>query len=382
MKLAEGYQKVLQSKFGYFTLKVWRGNPLMMMALIVSLLSCIYWWGIASDRYVSEAYVIVQRTDLPGGTSVDLGGVLAGVAGVGANHQDQLILREFLNSVDMLKKLETKLELRSHYGQSTWDFVSRLWRTEMEWFYRYFRNRVNIYFDDRSGVLQIKAEAYDPVTAQRIVQILVEEGDLFMNGMANAIALDQVRFLEGQLLHMKEEVIRTRSAVVEYQNLHGLISPQASAESLAGTLAALEAKRIELDVQRNALRSYLVPGHPNILLLDQQIAGIEKQIANERSKLAAPKGKTLNIKVEEFQRLEFEAGFAQEVYKTALTALERGRVEAARTIKKVSVLQTPTMPEYPDQPRRSYNVLVSVLLAILFAGICNLIYAIIQEHKD
>src|SRR5690606_37977224 len=131
-----------------------------------------------------------------------------------------------------------------------------------------------------------------------------------------------------------------------------------------------------------ALFSYLVPNHPNIQLLDQQIAGIEKQIADEKAKLAAPKGGTLNLKVEEFQRLEFEAGFAQEVYKTAMTALERGRVEAARTIKIVSFLQAPTKPEYPDEPRRSYNVLVSMLLAFLIAGIVHLILAIIQEHKD
>lgn len=382
MRFAEVYQRVRQSRLGHLISKAWHENPLMMMALIVSLLSAIYWWGIASDRYVSESYIIVQRTDLPGGTSIDLGGVLAGVVGGSANHQDQLILREFLKSVDMLKKLDSRLGLREHYGQSSWDMLSRLWRTEMEWFHRYFKGRVNIYFDDRSGVLQVKAEAYDPVMAQRIVQILVEEGDLFMNEMANSMARDQVRFLEHQLLQMKEEVIRTRGAVVEYQNLHGLLSPEASAQSLASTLAVLEAKRIELDAQRNALQSYLVPTHPNVLLLDQQIAGIEKQIADERAKLAAPKGRTLNLKVEEFQRLEFEASFAQEVYKTALTALERGRVEAARTIKKVSVLQAPTMPEYPDKPRRSYNVLVSILLAFLTAGIAHLIIAIIREHKD
>jgi hypothetical protein len=52
--------------------------------------------------------------------------------------------------------------------------------------------------------------------------------------------------------------------------------------------------------------------------LNQQIAAIEKQIAQEQARLAAPSGKTLNATIEEFQRLEMEAGFAQDVYKTAL----------------------------------------------------------------
>jgi capsular polysaccharide transport system permease protein len=70
------------------------------------------------------------------------------------------------------------------------------------------------------------------------------------------------------------------------------------------------------------------------------------------------------------------------VYKTALSALERGRVEAARTIKKVAVLQTPTLPEYAEQPRRIYNAAAFALVAFLLAGIAHLIAAIIREHKD
>src|SRR5690554_2975676 len=118
----------------------WSRNPLLTMAFVITILSAFYWWVMASDRYVSEANIIVQRTDLPGGTSMDLGGVLASMVGV-SSHQDQLILMEYLNSVDMLIKLDSELALREHYSQSSWDVISRLWRSEMEWFRRYYQNR-------------------------------------------------------------------------------------------------------------------------------------------------------------------------------------------------------------------------------------------------
>lgn len=70
------------------------------------------------------------------------------------------------------------------------------------------------------------------------------------------------------------------------------------------------------------------------------------------------------------------------MYKTALAALERGRVEATRTIKKVSVLQTPTLPEYPLEPRRWYNTLVFFLVAMLLAGVVHLVAAIVRDHTD
>jgi capsular polysaccharide transport system permease protein len=59
-------------------------------AVIASLLAAVYWLAIASDRYVSEAHVIIQRTDLPGGQGMDFSSLLGGAGG---NRGDQLLLR-------------------------------------------------------------------------------------------------------------------------------------------------------------------------------------------------------------------------------------------------------------------------------------------------
>ncbi len=77
-----------------------------------------------------------------------------------------------------------------------------------------------------------------------------------------------------------------------------------------------------------------------------------------------------------------ESVFAQDLYKTGLVALEKGRLEAIRTIKKVSVLQTPSRPELALEPRRFYNTLVFILVALLLAGITHLLAAIVRDHKD
>src|SRR3546814_10291027 len=38
-----------------------KNSPLLTAAVLFSLLASIYWFFIASDRYVSEAHVIIQR---------------------------------------------------------------------------------------------------------------------------------------------------------------------------------------------------------------------------------------------------------------------------------------------------------------------------------
>lgn len=360
---------------------LFKPHPYLSLVAIASIIMGGYWLLIASDRYVSEAHLVVQQTNLPGGQSMDFSGLLSGVLGSSSN-SDQYMLSDYLYSVDMLKKLDKKLNLKQHYSDSSHDIFSRLWYQEIEFFHEYYRKHTEVYQDTENGILYIRAQAYDPETAQQIVSTLVQDGEVFINGLAHELANEQVKFLEGQVEKIKAQTMETRKRLIDYQNTNGVLSPQANAESMVGILAQLEGKRIELDAQRNALRSYLVPNHPSIVQLDQQIAAINSQAKAERAKLAAPSGQTLNTKVEEFQRLEFDALFAQEVYKTGLAALERGRVEAARTIKKVAILQQPTLPEYAKQPRRVYNTLMFVIVFLVLAGIAHLIMSIVKEHKD
>jgi capsular polysaccharide transport system permease protein len=70
------------------------------------------------------------------------------------------------------------------------------------------------------------------------------------------------------------------------------------------------------------------------------------------------------------------------MYKAGLTALEKQRVEAGRMLKMVSVLQYPTHPQYPLEPRRTYNSAVFILSTLLVAGILTLLKVIVRDHRD
>lgn len=343
----------------------------------------LFYWGLwASDRYVSEARIIIQKTDLSLAQTPDISSLISGTTGV--NRADQLLLRNHLLSLDMLKALEAQFMLRAHYSDTSKDFLSRLWLDDapMEWLYRYFLNRVTIELDEYDGVLIIKSEAFNAVTAHAMTEYLVKAGEAFMNKMAQELALDQVAFLEKQVSLRKEDALAHRQRLLQFQNQQGTLSPQETAEAIAQVIAKLSTQKSELETQRSGLQSYLVPSHASIVLLNQQILALKKQIEQEQSKLTSQQARTLNQSIEEYQRLEMEAQFSQEMYQSALIALEKGRVEAARNLKKVSVLQQSSLPEYPWEPRRLYWSFVSVLLVFLMTGILYLIVAIIKDHKD
>ena len=342
----------------------------------------VYWGFVASDRYVSEALVVIQRTDMAAGSAMDLGNLLTGATG--GNRSDQLLLRAHLRSLDMLKKVDEKLDLRSHYSDKSRDVLSRMWRTDedQERFHEHFLARTSIELDEYAGTLNIKVQAYEAKMAKAIAELLVAEGEAYMNELGHAMARDQVHFLEKQVVELGDRNIRARQDLLAYQNRKGMISPNATAENLQGTINRLEAQATEHKAKRASLLGYLSPTAPAIVDLDLQIQAIERQIVEEQSRLTSPKSKALNAMVEEYQRLEMAAKFAQDVYQTALVAMEKGRLEALRTLKKVSVLQSPSLPEYPREPRRIYNIVVFILAALIFAGIVHLLAAIIRDHLD
>ncbi len=364
----------------WFSLRLF--DHAVRVILVLAALATAYWLVFASDRYVSEANVIIRKTDSVGAPSFDLGMLVSGVASV--DRANQLLLRDYLLSVDMLKKLDQTLDLRTHYSSSEYDFVSRMWFQDasLEWFHRHYLRRVQVEFDEFSGVLRIKVQAYNPEMAQAITRQLVLEGERYMNVLGHEMAQVQVDFLVTQVDQAQERFQRASQDLLNYQNEAGLLSPQATAESINAIVAALEGQRAQLQTQLASLPKSLDRDHPNILMLKQSLGAVDAQIKQEKLKLATPSGGTLNAYVEEFYRLDMNVKFTQELYKSSLTALEKGRIDATRMLEKVSVLQSATLPEYPMEPRRLYNTLVTLLVALMLAGILELLKSIVLDHVD
>lgn len=358
-----------------------RGNPFLAAALVFSLLSSVYWLFIASDRYVSEAHVIVQKTEIGGGAEASLTSLLTGSST--GNRSDQLILRDYLRSTDIVRKLDQELKLSEHYSAWGIDPFSRMTSDPtIEELHSYYLSRVSIEYDEYTGVLIIKVQGFDPDTAYRINQALVREGEAFMNSMAHGLAENQVTFLEKQVAILGDKAMKARGEVLNYQNRNGLVSPEAATEALSGIVSRLEAQRTELQTQLAVRQAYLVDDHPRLVELQQQIDAIGDQIDEENAKMASPQGNKLNSKIEEFQRLQLQAEFAQNMYKSALIALEQGRVEGTRMIKKMSIVQTPLKPDSAQKPERLYEAFLYTIMAMLFAGVAHLLMAIVKDHRD
>lgn len=360
-------------------IQLFKRNPFWLVAIIATLLATVYWGAVATDRYVSRAHIVLQTPEIvPSGLNVS--SLLSGTSGSG----DLLLLKDHLESVTMLNTLQEKLDIRSHYSQGDIDYFSRLSdrNAPIEKFHDYMKTRIDILFDDYTSVLKIKVQAYTPEMAQKIVETLLEEGESHMNKMGQRLAAEQVEFIDKQAQELKKRLVSARDALLSYQNEQGLVAPTQTVEAIFATVSRLEGELAVLKARTKAQSSYQSANSPEIRRLRAEAEALEEQIDIEKEKMARQGGDALNKISAEYETLQMQAQFALELYSSAVTTLETTRVEASRKLKQVSVLEFPTLPEYPIKPERTYNIVVFGIFAALFAAILQMMMAVIRDHRD
>ena len=327
---------------------------------------------------------MVQNTE--SGSSSTPADLLSMFSGGTGNKTDQLLLVEFLTSIDMLNKLDSELDLRSHYSSENIDLISRLWKKDIsiEWFYRYYLNRINVTYDDFSGVVKISAQAFDPDMAEKITSLLVQNGEEFMNRLSHKIADEQVTFLSEQVALAKKDLLDANEKLLNFQNRKNMVSPKAEVENHQELIAGLEKQKSDLLVKLSALPVNLGNNNQikqtmlaNIKAIDEQIQLLRKTVTNANDRVNA-----LNELAHEENLLKLDVEFKKEIYASTLSGLAKGKLSAARMIKNVGILQSPSKPQYALKPERLYSISATVTVMLLVLGMLQLLKAVILDHVD
>lgn len=343
----------------------------------------IYYAFFAADRYVSESIVAVQQS---GDTAV------ASVSGIstlltGGNPEaraETLYLQEYIHSLDMLNYLDAKLGLRKAYEGEKLDFVYRLYEgTSQEWFLWYFRNRVEVSFDDVTGLLTIRTEGFDSALAHAINAEILAQSEAFVNEISHSMARDQMVFADGELRKASDRLRVAKAQLLTFQNKYGVFDPLVQAQTTATLTSQFDAQIATKEAELKAKLGFMQDDAPSVINLRNEISALKAQAKTEQSKIASSQGGgKLNQLAAEFQNLTLEAGFAEEAYKAALQAVETTRIEASRKLKSLVVVESPSRPGTAIYPQRLYNLVTLVVVLLLLYGISRLVIATIQDHQD
>jgi len=343
------------------------------------LIAVLYLGLIASDRYVSRAEVIIKQADqikmLPDTLS------MLGLGG--SNHQDIFLVQDYLNSWDLLAKLDKELGLKAHYQSDKTDYFSRLPQdVSREDFIEYYRNHLMLRFDELSGVLTIELQAFDPEYGQQVVGLMLKESELFINRLGHQVARDQLAFVEKEVDRAYQRLQAEKAKVLTFQNSHQLISPESTSSARLGVVSQIEGELVNQQAQLKQLRSYMKASAPAVISVQSRVDALTKQLEQERAKLTGQDKEAMNEITAGYLDVQTQATLAMDLYKTGLISLEQTRVEAYRKLKHLLVITQPTLAEDAEYPRRLYNLATVGVLLVLFYGLIVMGLATLREHQD
>lgn len=342
----------------------------------------VYYGLIAMDRYVSESKVVVRRS-ADGGVQVG-GFSLPFFGGVGsASGEDAQYLREFIHSRDLLDRLDQELDFRKEFALKGLDVVAMLppWASKED-FLELYRKRVEIGFDEKTGVLTIVTHGSTPEFAKRFNQAVLKESERFINELSHRVAREQVEFANEELLRARKTLDEARSKLIDYQNTRNILDPVAAAEVTSRVIAELEAQAAAKEVELNTLNGMLQNDAAQVVALRQTVAGLRQQIVTEKKKLTSTKGGALNKVAAEYLDYRGMVDFHVDVYKIALATLEKTRLEAARKVKSLAVLSNPRKAEEAEYPRRAHILAAWLFTLCLLYGLIRLTIEIVEDHRD
>ncbi|MBV8041083.1 sugar transporter [Pluralibacter sp.] len=343
------------------------------------LLAALYYCVIASDRYVSQASLIIKQADqvkmMPDALS------MLGLGG--SNHQDILVIQEYLKSWDMLQILDKELAIKDHFQSDKADLLSRLASgATREEFLQYYRDHLTITLDELSGVLTLQLQTFDPAYTQKAVALMLKEGEDFINRLSRQVASEQLAFVEKEVSQGYQRLLAEQEKVLAFQHQHQILSPEITSGAMQGVLSELEAQLVRQQAELKRLEIFMNPNAPDVVTVKDGIAALKTQIAQEKERLTGNQAQSLNEVTAEYMSVQVQAKLAVDVYKTGLTSLEQARIEAYRKIKHLLVVSQPSQAEESEYPRRLYNLATIAVLLCLFYGLVVMVLATVREHQD
>lgn len=341
----------------------------------------IYLFIFSQPRYMSESKVAVKRPNEIDSSSLNVGLLLG--ASNPSSAEDSLYLKEYINSPDMLMALDKRLNFHQAFSQSGWDLFFHLPAdATTEEFLDYYRSRISIAYDEKSGLLDIQTQGFTPEFAQAFNHAVLKESERFINELSHRISREQMQFAEEELHQTRQRLNESKKQLLAYQNKNNVLDPAASAEAATTLVNTLIAKKIEMEADLRNLLTYLRADAPQVVSTKNAIKALQAQIDEEQSKITAPEGKKLNSMAVDFEEIKGTVAFDTDLYALALKALEKTRMESARKLKTLSVISSPQRPEESSFPNIPYLLISWLLVCGLLFGTAKLLLGIIEDHKD
>jgi capsule polysaccharide export protein KpsE/RkpR len=230
--------------------------------------------------------------------------------------------------------------------------------------------------DKKTGIISIAVTDKDAVRARDMAKAYIDELNSLLGKVASSSARKERLFLEDRLKILKSERDDTARQLSEFSSHNATIDPQnqgivtvRATQQLIDQLAVSEARMSELKESYNA-------DNPRVKSLGARIATLHSQI-NVASGRADAKGsgkagvmpslRELPILGATYFDLHQQLEMQEVLYETLTRQYELAKVQEAKELAAIKVLDEPEVAERKSLPHRSYYMLGGCFVSALFS---------------
>ena len=353
--------------------------------VLPTLLASIYYGLIAANQFAVETRFAVRGANSSGGSG--LLGVFTGMSGSGSTVTDSYILIDFMQSREMLDKLEAKIGIRRMYSRPEADYLSRFDASlSSEEFLKYWRTMIKAGFDSSSQIVAVEVRAFTAEDAKLVAAAILELNEELINELSARARKDAVTHAEQEVKRMEDRLKATRTALRAFRDIQQEFDPLKNAESRFAIVSQLEQELSKSKTRLANLRSFMSADAPSVTVLESEIKAMERQVEEERAKLgkgteAEQRGQeSLGSLVASFEELLVEREFSEKAYVSALASLERARVEADRQQRYLASVVRPTLPQEALYPKRILAIASFFFFALVLWALGVLVVYAVRDH--
>ena len=298
-------------------------------------------------------------------------GALMGVGGAGANlplafRNPNDLYVGMLNSRTVADSLITRFELQKAYDEDTmFDTRKKLAKN-------------TVITSGRDGIITIEFEDRDSKRAAAVANAYVEELYKLTTSLAITEASQRRLFFENQLKQTRDQLSTAEIALRQAIDAKGLAGIDVQSRAILEPSAQLRAQIALREVQLGATRVFATDQHPDINRLRHEIASMKRALAKlEGGDGKGEPSKTNAAGFENLRRFR-DVKFLERLTELLTQQFEAAKIDEAKDISIVQVLDEAVEPERKTSPKRA---LITILTA-LAAGFLAVIWVFIREAGE
>lgn len=356
----------------------------LALVLLPGALAAGYLWLIAEDQYASTVGFSVRSEESPGSAS-GLLGQLSQLSG--ASSADTDVLYEFIQSQELVGKIDAQLDLAEIYARphDRDPIFAYNPKGKIEDLVDYWSRMVSIAYDSGTGLMEITAFAFDPQDARHIAQAIYDESTRRINELSDIAREDATRYAREDLDTAVERLRTAREAVTTFRMRNLIVDPTADIQGQMGLLNTLQGQLAAALIDIDLLRETTRESDPRMTTLERRIEVIQTRIADERSRFGiggkGPGGEDYATLVAGFERLDVDRQFAEAAYMSALAAYDAALAGAQRTSRYLAAHIKPTLAESSRYPERGVILGLGLLFAFLIWATGVLVYYSVRDRR-